>query len=137
MQAQSERVPFQMSTTTNESRSQTVVFLRHGVAHHNFHGADLSSPSLFDPPLTCEGKKSAIDAGEKIKSWWKEKENEECIDLIVCSPLSRTLQTASLAFLPGEDYSDKAVPIFCTENVREAYGMHYPDKRRKASTLMV
>ena len=128
-----------MSTTgtTDQVRGQTVVFLRHGVAQHNYQNADLLSPTLFDPSLTYEGKLSAVQAGEKIKNWWKSKQPGKSIDMIVSSPLTRTLQTASLAFMPGEEYGEKYFPILCTENVREAFGIHYPDKRRERSTLAV
>lgn len=122
--------------STEEVREQTVVFVRHAVAKHNYRGADHCSPTLFDPSLTPEGKISAVQAGDKIKAWWKR--NGKRIEVVVCSPLSRTLQTATLAFLPGEDYEgDGGVPFLCAENVREAYGIHYPDKRRERSVLMV
>jgi broad specificity phosphatase PhoE len=117
--------------------TQTVVFLRHGVAHHNFSGADLLSPTLFDPSLTSEGKLSAVKTGEKIKTWWKTTQAGKSAELIVSSPLSRCLQTAMLAFLPGGEYERAAVPLLCIENVREGYGMHFPDKRRERSTLTV
>lgn len=113
------------------------MFLRHGVAHHNFHGADLRSPQLFDPPLTRDGKISAVQAGDKIQYWWSTTQGGNRIETVITSPLSRTLQTATLAFLPGEAYGEECVPFLCVENVREAYGMHYPDKRRKRSVLMV
>ena len=136
------------TTTDHQVRAQTVVFLRHGVAQHNFQNADLFSPTLFDPSLTYDGKLSAVRAGEKIKTWCKNKPTtsttttttgKTTIDMIVCSPLTRTLQTASLAFMPGEEYAagEQYYPILCTENVREAFGMHYPDKRRERSVLAV
>lgn len=160
-------------------RTQTVVLLRHGVARHNFHGANLTSPSLLDPSLTVEGKVrwwvsvclcqrnfpshkfyshcllillgawsfslfllpqiSAVSVGERIQHWWQRQTPQQDtghVELVVCSPLSRTLQTASLAFLPDPE-DPHPVPIVCIENVREAYGMHYPDKRRERSTLVV
>jgi len=47
-----------------------------------------------------------------------------------------------LALLPGDTYtnltSKKGEPkIYCTELVREAFGQHYPDKRRDKSVLQV
>ena len=132
------------STSTDQVRSQSVVFLRHGVARHNFRGADLTSPTLFDPSLTYEGKLGAVQAGEKIKAWWRKTSitaattTRAPLELIVCSPLTRTLQTATLAFGFGEDYNAaRSVPLVCVENVREAFGMHYPDKRRERSVLAV
>mmetsp|Transcript_25441 Transcript_25441/g.48206 ORF Transcript_25441/g.48206 Transcript_25441/m.48206 type:complete len:255 (+) Transcript_25441:113-877(+) len=150
-----------MTTTATTSSSavttQTVVFLRHGVAEHNVRGANLTSPTLWDPSLTLEGKVSAVRAGETIKQWWKQQSTQQFtqqwtaaassgssskivnkIDLIVCSPLSRTLQTAALAFVPDPPYAtaSAAPPLVCVEAVREAYGVHYPDRRRKRSVLM-
>jgi broad specificity phosphatase PhoE len=132
-----------VSNTTSTSQevcwhTRTVVFLRHGVAHHNFQGAPLESPSLTDPSLRVEGKMGAIQAGHVIKHWLHFN-RKETIDLVVCSPLTRTLQTATLAFgLPGDDdYSSNTPPILCIENVREASGKHYPDKRRNLSLLKV
>ena len=139
------------ATTTTTSHPpqvhcQMVVFLRHGVAQHNYRGADLTSPTLFDPSLTFQGKLGAVQAGEKIKAWLllnrqsttSEASSSSSLDLIVCSPLTRTLQTATLAFSRGEDYgNDRPVPVVCVENVREAFGMHYPDKRRERSLLVV
>ena len=136
------------STTTTDPqpvRSQTVVFLRHGVAQHNYRGANLTSPTLFDPSLTLQGKQGAVQAGETICAWFQKQQQQRnntsaAPDLIICSPLTRTLQTASLAFVPGSPPSytrPTAVPLVCVENVREAFGMHYPDKRRERSILEV
>ncbi|KAL7542528.1 hypothetical protein ACHAXR_011894 [Thalassiosira sp. AJA248-18] len=75
------------------------------------------------------------------------------IELIVCSPLTRCLQTASLIFpsyfaSSAEEHHglDKNVHhrgvllkrncrVCCHGDVREAYGMHYPDKRSPLSQL--
>ena len=150
-------------SSTPTTMTQTVVFLRHGVAEHNVHGANLTSPSLWDPSLTLEGKVSSVRAGERIKQWLRQQQKQQqqqqsiitshydgdsssdttMIDLIVCSPLSRTLQTAALAFVPDPPYitttttTSSPLLVVCVEAVREAYGMHYPDKRRKISVLRV
>jgi hypothetical protein len=46
-----------------------------------------------------------------------------------------------LAFLPGDCYTEteerQEPNFYCTELVREAFGMHYPDKRRNKSLLGV
>lgn len=130
---------FSTTATTDPQlvRSQTVVFLRHGVAQHNYRGANLASPTLFDPSLTLQGKQGAVQAGDTICAWFQSKRST-APDLIVCSPLTRTLQTASLAFVSGNSYArPAAVPLVCVENSREAFGMHYPDKRREKSILEV
>jgi phosphohistidine phosphatase SixA len=125
-----------MTAPLSEERIQTVVFMRHAAARHNFHGAELDSPSLFDPPLVAQGKIAALQAGEGIRTWWHTTQVGEPIELIITSPLTRCIQTTVIAFLPGDDY-ERHTPIHCAEEVREAFGMHYPDKRRDKSVLMV
>ena len=165
----------------NEERVQTVVFLRHGIAQHNYSGANLTSPTLFDPPLVHAGKVGALEAGQKIQLWFLSTKGISSPELVISSPLTRCLQTASLAFLPGDRYSTQTnptptapttsqdhsmdpdrpagerrvakdaeqdvvvrattpslrTPIVCVEYVREAYGIHYPDRRRPLSVLKV
>jgi len=117
-------------------RCQTIILMRHGAARHNYHGADLHSPSLFDPPLVPQGKAAALEVGERIRTWWRTTQAGEPIQLVITSPLSRCIQTAVLAFLPGDQYNYH-IPVACVEDVREAYGMHYPDRRRNKSILKV
>lgn len=126
-------------------KTQMVVFVRHGVAQHNIIQArtgktpDLRDPNLFDPPLVRDGKFQALDAGERLRVWWQTTQGGNRIELVVVSPLTRCLQTVSLAFLPGDQYSKncKEPTIVCLEDVREAFGMHYPDRRRNKSLLAV
>jgi hypothetical protein len=42
-----------------------------------------------------------------------------------------------LAFLPGDRYANEINEprMTCVESIREAYGMHYPDQRRKKVIL--
>lgn len=59
---------------------------------------------------------------------------------MISSPLTRCIQTSMLAFQPGDCYASnndlsKEPRRICTELVREAYGIHYPDKRRNKSIL--
>lgn len=124
-------------------RIQRVTFIRHGVARHNLPDPttglppNCEDPRLLDPPLVYQGKQQALAAGEEFKKWWRRKCPGEPLELIVSSPLTRCLQTATLGFLVGDSYTeDLPEPKFhCTEMVREAYGMHYPDKRRNKSLL--
>jgi broad specificity phosphatase PhoE len=117
-----------------EERSQIVVFLRHAAAAHNFHGADICSSHFFDPSLVFQGKIAALEAGERIFNWWRESHPEKSINLVITSPLTRCIQTAVLAFLSGGKYDDNT-EVRCEESVREACGVHYPDKRRNRSLL--
>jgi bisphosphoglycerate-dependent phosphoglycerate mutase len=127
-------------------RVQKVVFVRHGVARHNLidpiTGArpNLEDPKLLDPPLVYQGKQQALEAGERLRIWWKTTQLGEDVELVVTSPLTRCIQTSTLAFLPGHGYTSergKEPTFFCTDLCREAYGMHYPDKRRSQSVLLV
>lgn len=125
------------------SRIQTVMFVRHGVAQHNLlnertgQAPDLTDPQLTDPPLIHHGKRQALEAGEQAKRWWTLQDKH--VQLVVTSPLTRCLQTAALMFLPGDEYtSNRPEPtIVCVDHVREAFGQHYPDRRRNRSELMV
>ena len=126
-----------------EERVQTVVFVRHGIAQHNLYDPrtgrppNLEDPALFDPPLVLEGKRQVLEAGERLRTWWSTTQLGEPIELVVTSPLTRCIQTATLALLPGDLYTkDIREPSFlCTDLVREAYGKHFPDKRRTKPIL--
>jgi hypothetical protein len=123
-------------------RTQTVVFMRHAVARHNLpdphtgRPPDLHSPALLDPPLVTRGKAAALEAGVRIRTWWHMTQYGEPIELIVTSPLTRCIQTSVCAFLPGDSY-EYHTPMICFEDVREAFGSHYPDRRREKSVLQV
>jgi broad specificity phosphatase PhoE len=146
------------STKTNPSnnaistRIQNVVLIRHGVAQHNVlvngQPPNLRDSQLLDPPLTYEGKQQALEVGERLALWYRttttttattttqlERENPQ---LILVSPLTRCLQTATLAFLPGQHHhysAGKGPKWVASDLCREAYGMHYPDRRRNISVL--
>jgi phosphohistidine phosphatase SixA len=160
---------------------QIVVFMRHGVAVHNVldHRDKVLDPKLIDPPLLIEGKIRSLQKGYIIQQWFLKR--NETIDLIVTSPLTRCLQTTTLAFLRGDEYnypendtttnelhrhqqrqnqqqqqqqqqqhvqqklqsnniivsSVDPIPIICKEDLRESFGIRYPDRRREKSVLMV
>lgn len=125
-------------------RIQNVAFVRHGVAKHNIlddsgRRPDVRLIEYWDPPLLHHGKRQALEAGERLKTWWRTMLQGEQVELIVTSPLTRCLQTALLAFVPGDCYTnhDSEPKFFCTELVREAIGEHYSDKRRARSLLQV
>ena len=91
-----------------------------------------------------------VDDGDKDDSI-ESCNSKQAIELVVCSPLTRCLQTASLIFpsyfQSSANTADSRQPsptkvgdcmyilsrdcrVFCHEDVREAFGMHYPDRRR-------
>ena len=128
-----------------KEKIQTIVFVRHGIARHNLIDPrtgqlpNLKDPTLLDPPLVRDGRLQASDAGERLHVWWHTTQLGERVELVITSPLTRCLQTATLAFLPGLYYTNgwNEPSFYCTEIVREAYGKHFPDRRRNKSLLQV
>jgi hypothetical protein len=142
-------------------RCLTVIVMRHGVALHNVsdpatphHHRRLDDPALTDPPLIETGRIQAVQAGTRIAEWWRRQQQPQqqyplygCggnndddtpIDLVVVSPLSRCIETAVLAFGPAPTGAPPPIRRFvCHEDVREAFGRHYPDKRSEKSILEV
>lgn len=128
--------PPQHQANAEGERIQAVMFLRHGIATHNLRDPltgqtpNLHDPNLWDPSLVDDGMKQALDAKSRLMHVLNR------VELVVASPLTRCLQTAHLVFFPGcSSYEKPAPTMMCLEHVREAYGMHYPDKRRDTSLL--
>lgn len=65
---------------------QTVYYVRHGESEGNVAG--VTSGAEHDCDLTDEGRRQARQAGQDLK--------DKHIDLIVCSPMKRTIETAQL-----------------------------------------
>jgi broad specificity phosphatase PhoE len=65
---------------------KTVFFVRHGESHSNIAG--LVSGAESDVPLTDNGRQQAKKAGEELKA--------KNVQLVICSPLSRTVETAEI-----------------------------------------
>jgi broad specificity phosphatase PhoE len=129
---------------------KTVYFIRHGVAIHNVPDPNTGQmPNLHDerytdPSLIRQGEMQACELGAKLRQMGLILDGtpsggssdvmdtgcntKQPIDLVVCSPLTRCLQTASHIF-PNFSL------ICCHGDVREAYGMHYPDRRSPLSQL--
>lgn len=142
---------------------KTIYLIRHGVAKHNVPNPvtgqrpDIANDvTLTDPHLIRQGILQAQVLGERLKR----SGTSDTIELVVCSPLSRCIQTAGYVFRDHFRQSAKDVSngsqhhggsmnttmmeyekkhhfiqnnnckVFCHEGTREAFGMHYPDKRR-------
>jgi broad specificity phosphatase PhoE len=91
--------------------SKNLYLIRHGHSLHNelFHKIGLQafrSPITIDSPLTNEGHLQSIELGQ---SWTKKNE----IDLVLVSPLTRTLETAMNIF------GDTDIPMISEEFLRE------------------
>jgi len=117
---------------------KTVHFVRHGQGFHNLM-ADLfisqgrewvqfskspsnpyAMPQVLDSPLTHNGRSQAALLRPIV-------ETIPSPQMVVVSPLCRTLQTALIAF------RDLPVPFLAHEMVREESGVHLCDKRRPTS----
>ena len=143
------------------SSSKTIYLIRHGVARHNVRGPhgekpNLLDPSYTDPELIRQGEIQASVLGEQMRrrgltidvNSMNIEDNDDTIkpiELVVCSPLTRCLQTASHIFpshfasnAPSNQQSNESSPfildrnckVCCNKDVREAFGVHYPDRRR-------
>ena len=71
-------------------------FIRHGVSQHNvlFHNLGkrvFYDKRFYDTTLTSHG----IEQAKRLQQTW---EKLDQIDLIICSPLTRTIQTANYIF---------------------------------------
>jgi broad specificity phosphatase PhoE len=132
---------------------KTVYFIRHGVAVHNVRDPNTGqTPNphderYTDPPLIRRGMIQASALGGKLRlrqiistdgdtsmrDFTEMESDNNCntkqqIDLVVCSPLTRCLQTASFVF-------PNFRPMYCHGDIREAYGMHYTDRRSPLSQI--
>lgn len=63
--------------------------LRHGQSHFNVtYSATRVDPDIPDPELTDDGRRQAEEAAQQLRG--------QAIDRILCSPYTRTLQTADI-----------------------------------------
>ena len=109
--------------------SKNLYCIRHGLAEHNVNYLKYGCKTFYDPnfvdtSLVEEGFKQASNLGET----WSDKKD---IELVVVSPLKRTLQTAT------EIFKDTSVPIISFELAREyPIGGHTCNKRSQKEYLM-
>ena len=129
--------------------SKNLYCIRHGLAEHNVNYLKYGLETFYDPnfvdtSLVEEGFKQASNLG---KTWLNKKDpsgtgsnkkdpsgtgsNKKDIELVVVSPLKRTLQTAT------EIFKDTDIPIISFELVREfPIGGHTCNKRSQKEYLM-
>jgi len=112
----------------NNNQTQNIFLIRHGVAQHNIHRnhRDLKNDERFtDPKLIPEGIQQIV--AKNIPDMLPSN-----IDLVVVSPLTRCIQTSLVIFPP---YGNRRKKIICREDLREACGIYFPDKRNRFSNL--
>ncbi|XP_027148817.1 phosphoglycerate mutase-like protein 1 isoform X1 [Coffea eugenioides] len=136
-------------------RCKTIHLVRHAQGFHNVAGEKdhraYLSPELFDAQLTPLGWKQVDNLRKHVHSTGLSKR----IELVICSPLLRTMQTAVGVFGAGSYKDGIDVPPLMTENAgnssrpaisslncppfiavelcREHLGVHWCDKRRSVS----
>ena len=118
---------------------KTLHFLRHGQAQHNPRAEAaraagcsfddflrlMKEDDAFDADLTDLGRQQAREASEKLG------DRMRAVELVVCSPLSRTLDTATLV-LPGPTARG---PFLAHDDLRERSGWMLNAKRRTRAEL--
>jgi broad specificity phosphatase PhoE len=67
---------------------KTIHFVRHGLALHNIASRGCDDENVFDPPLVSFGVTQAEDLGAELAKAVR-------VDVIISSPMQRTLQTAT------------------------------------------
>ena len=82
-----------------------IYFIRHAEGHHNVHTDNKHNLNIKYPCLTSKGEKQANDQ-QKILG-------EISMDVVIVSPLKRTIQTAISIFNVEKDY------ILADEKIRE------------------
>ena len=80
-------------------KSKTIIFIRHGEAHHNLESVSEKGPSakLVNSPLTTNGINQAIQMRLEVKKLYT---NHLANALFLSSPLDRAIQTLLVAFGP-------------------------------------
>lgn len=128
-------IPNSTSTVSTTKKSKTVIFVRHGQAEHNVGYLDDGEEAYFSEKyknsrLTSLGEKQALDLGRSLKLL----NILDGIDLILTSPLERTLQTTRCITAACDAQSKPK--IVATEDARE-YNYQHPCNARKTKTEMI
>jgi broad specificity phosphatase PhoE len=122
---------------------QFIYIVRHGVAEHNvkqLNNGIYANPNLLDPKYTDarllpRGHLQAREVGKVIQSIILQKHRQpphcHAINAIISSPLTRCLQTAS-EIAQKIKFQDRWI---VREELREAHGVHFSDKRSRRSEL--
>eukprot|EP00050_Salpingoeca_kvevrii_P015100 m.43566 g.43566 ORF g.43566 m.43566 type:complete len:283 (-) comp6161_c1_seq1:100-948(-) len=135
---QPRAIPLSEYTGSTSGKTKIVFFVRHGQGHHNLaaieagHGClckeeavshcPYMDEALLDPPLTAEGRAQAEALQDAAAG--------SNVSVILVSPLTRALETATIGFARCTD-----VPFVALESSREQNGRHPCDKRRSVNEL--
>lgn len=110
--------------------AKIVHLVRHGQGFHNveaaLYGQDAyKKKSLLDARLDETGRGQCVALGERVRATRMQ------VDVVLVSPLTRTLETATLIF---EKHATRP-PFVAVELCREAFGAHPCDQRRPVSVV--
>jgi bisphosphoglycerate-dependent phosphoglycerate mutase len=134
---------------TVQHRRHKVYFVRHGVAQHNLSHNSKKDARYTDSKLVGRGQKQASHVGKLLYREFVERQphQHQRLARIYVSPLTRCLQTASFIFqsLWQQESASGAqrqcivhpIQVTCREELREAYGVYFSDKRILKSQLQV
>jgi broad specificity phosphatase PhoE len=132
----------------NQTAVKLVHFVRHGQGFHNLMADTFTTagkqwtqfqagpdnpytmPELLDSPLTNKGRQQAAALQQSMT----QEEDFPSPQMVVVSPMCRTLQTAILAFA---HLIQSATPFVAHEMAREECGVHLCDQRRSKSQQML
>ena len=108
--------------------SKIIYCIRHGISQHNINYLHHGSKTFYDPAFTDTSLiKEGFQQARHLKQTWTDIDS---IELVVVSPLKRTLQTA------WEIFGDREVPIISLESAREfPMGLQTCNKRSNTTLL--
>ena len=113
------------SSVILQPKEKVIHFVRHAQGFHNVAGeedySNYQSEDHFDAKLTPLGEQQCQHLSSRSSTL--------APDLVVVSPMTRTLQTASISFPNLVDNC----PWLAIEHIREASGFHPCDRRQTLS----
>jgi broad specificity phosphatase PhoE len=109
--------------------SKLLYCIRHGIAEHNVNYLKYGSKTFYDPKFSDTSLvKEGVQQARNLRNSWL---NLKDIELVIVSPLKRTLQTAT------EIFKDHSVPIIALDYSREyPLGEHTCNKRSSKELYM-
>ena len=130
-----------------QARSKTLYFIRHGQSQHNQcleekeltgdQVLEMYATQFHDSRLTKQG----IQEAQQLSKILQQSKHLQVPELIVCSPLSRTMETAHQIFnFPTKDSKNSKnstkINTILLEHIRERHGRFPCEKRRTVSEIL-